>query len=97
MEYLIHANYNGIPNKMVANQLNRTENSCKSKLNYLKNDLEFKWNKPKVTKHIKKVTNDTHEAVKQNIENECASLSAMKRHQKLIELGIAKNFSTQTL
>ena len=66
-------------------------------LNYLKNNLEFKWNKPKVTKHIKKVTNDTHEAVKQNIENECASLSAMKRHQKLIELGIAKNFSTQTL
>ena len=83
--------------KYVSKYLSRTENSCNSKLNDLKNDFDFKYTKPKETKHCRKITQEVKNAVKISLEDECATLTKMKRHKKLMERNIAKNLSVQSI
>ena len=64
----------------IAHKLHRTVKGCQAKLDRLKNDFDFKYKKPKQTKHVKKVTSQLVDAVNHSLNTDPANWTRYRRY-----------------
>ena len=76
---LIIANRDKLPWNLVAKHLNRSVDDCRTKMNKLKNNIDFKFNRPKKNMHVHKVTDEVVEALKENLLKEIPQMTVRRR------------------
>ena len=75
----------GFPWKNTSKILKRSIDSCKSKLNQLKNDYDYSQKTKSKERKYKKVTPEIINWVKNSLKNDCPSKTVLWRYNKLLE------------